>query len=152
MKLTKFFIIFFILMLSFVACRKTNLKIMEPGFKGANTINRDGTNYKLAGTYGSILGIYEEANSDSYLVALPDVGDIKIDSEQKKALDEIIDTVGMENIGSVLSEFANSKDGNVDIDKFVGNADINNEQKKKIQDLIDKNFKGKYLDYKIYNQ
>ena len=151
MKLTKFFIMFFILTLSFVACRVSKLEITKPGFKGANSISRGGTNYNLEGTYGDFLGIYKEASGTNYLVALPDVGDVKINEEQKKALDEIINTVGEENIGGVFSEVSKSKDGNIDIDKVVGNADISEEEKKKIKDLIDKNFQGKDLDYNIYN-
>ena len=156
MKLKKFFIIFFIFALSFIACRKTDIKITEPPFRGPSSLTRgDGTNstnYNLVGNYGGILGIYKEANGDSYLVSLPDVGDIKIKSEQKKAVDEIIDIIGMENIGSILSGVTNSKDGNLDIDKVVGNANISEEQKNKIKDLIDTNFKNENLDYVIYNK
>ena len=151
MKLTKFFIMFFILTISFIACKVSKLEVTKPDFKGDKTISKGDTNYNLTGTYGYILGIYEEVgNRNSYLVALPDVGDIKIDKEQKKALDEIVDTVGMDNIGSIISGVTNSKDGNIDIDKVVGSANISDDKKNKVKDLIEKNFKDKKFEYTIY--
>lgn len=154
MKLKKYGIIFFILLFAF-SCKKTNLTITEPGpdfFLGkmqngnwpgvkvdGNNLNINGKDYTFEEPILGVGGIYKDPNGD-YIITVPagdNLGTVGMDEEGKKALDEILDIVGPDNALGAVNGIINSKDpGNLDTDKIIGNADVTEEEKKRIEDLV----------------
>ena len=156
MKLTKFFIIFFILTLSFVACEKSILKIMQPDddfflgklktigdFKvenGGKNIKIGDKNYTFEKTISGLGGIYYDEVNKKYMVVVP-AGDeahtVKdITPEQKETLDKILDIVGEENSGGIIGALT-TNEGFTDNKNLEGlKSNLSEEKKKELEDLI----------------
>ena len=137
MKLTKLSIMFFILTLSFIACRKTKLQVTEPGFP------KNYGDYSYVGNYGSIVGIY--GKGDEYKLVIEGLGDATLKSNQKEAVDKIYDILGKEGVGNVMKAFENYDKDNSDLsdiaDKISKNAGVSDDKKDEIKKLIEENFK-----------
>ena len=135
MKLTKLFIIFFILTLSFIACRKTKLQVTEPVFP------KEYEGYSYVGNYGSIVGIYGKGNE--YKLVIKGLGDATLKSNQKEAIDKIYKIVGNDGVGNVLSSLKDLDTDNLDkkdtkdtIDTIIKNSNISEDKKKEIEKII----------------
>ena len=129
---------FFILMLSFIACRKTKLQVTEPGFP------KEYEGYSYVGNYGSIVGIYGKDNE--YKLVIEGLGDATLTSEQKKTVDEVYSIVGKEGVGNVMKAFENYDKNNSKVsdiaDKIIEKAGVSDDKKKnEIKILIENNFK-----------
>lgn len=134
MKLTKFFIIFFIFTLSFTYCRKTKLEITEAGFP------KEYKGYSYEGNYGGVVGIYGKGSD--YKLVIEGLGDATLNNEQKETVDKIYNTVGKEGIGKALEALSKSDGNNTEevVNKIIGNAEVSATQKQEIEKLIKKNF------------
>ena len=166
MKLTKFFIMFFILTLSFVACEKSILKIMQPDddfflgkmtgvwkeievSNGGQNIKIGDKNYTFEKTISGLGGIYKDEKGN-YMVVVP-AGDeahtVKdITPEQKETLDKILDIVGEENSGGIIGALT-TNEGFTDNKNLEGlKSNLSEEKKKELEDLIsDKKLSEKNL-------
>ena len=167
MKLTKFFIIFFILTLSFVACEKSILKIMQPDddfflgkmtgvwkeievSNGGQNIKIGDKNYTFEKTISGLGGIYYDEVNKKYMVVVP-AGDeahtVKdITPAQKETLDKILDIVGEENSGGIIGALT-TNEGFTDNKNLEGlKSNLSEEKKKELEDLIsDKKLSEKNL-------
>ena len=166
MKLTKFFIMFFILTLSFVACEKSILKIMQPDddfflnkmtgwgklevSNGGQNIKIGDKNYTFEKTISGLGGIYYDEVNKKYMVVVP-AGDeahtVKdITPEQKETLDKILDIVGEENSGGIIGALT-TNEGFTDNKNLEGlKSNLSEEKKKELEDLIsDKKLSEKNL-------
>lgn len=158
-----------IILTFFISCRKSTLKITEPGpsfflgkmkdgnyggfnvSNGGNTVNIGNTNYTFESDIMGIGGIYQDANSSNYVGVVP-VGDsmytVSMDKNEKDALNEIVQVVGKENSGPVIQEIL-TNNGKLDADSITKNfPDKKNEVENIIKKhkLDGKNF-GKYEKY-----
>lgn len=161
-----------IILTFFISCRKSTLKITEPGpsffldkmkggdytngtnsFKvknGGNTVNIDGKDYTFESNIMGIGGIYKDANSSNYVAVVPG-GDsmytVTMDKNEKEAVTKIIDVVGKENSGPVIQEILKNN-GKLDADSITKNLD--DKKKSEVETIINglngKNF-GKYEKY-----
>ena len=136
MKLTKLFIIFFILTLSFIACRKTKLQVTEPVFP------KEYEGYSYVGNYGNIVGIY--GKGDEYKLVIEGLGDATLKSNQKGAVDKIYGIIGKEGVGNIMKAFENYDKYNSNLsdiaDKISKNAGVSDDKKDEIKNLIEENF------------
>ncbi len=158
-----------IILTFFISCRKSTLKITEPGASffldkmkegkyggfevknGGNTVNINGKDYTFESDIMGIGGIYQDANSSNYVGVVP-VGDsmytVSMDKNEKDALNEIVQVVGKENSGPVIQEIL-TNNGKLDADSITKNfPDKKNEVENIIKKhkLDGKNF-GKYEKY-----
>lgn len=158
-----------IILTFFISCRKSTLKITEPGpsfflgkmkdgnyggfevKNGGNTVNINGKDYTFESDIMGIGGIYKDANSSNYVGVVP-VGDsmytVSMDKNEKDALNEIVQVVGKENSGPVIQEIL-TNNGKLDADSITKNfPDKKNEVENIIKKhkLDGKNF-GKYEKY-----
>lgn len=162
-----------IILTFFISCRKSTLKITEPGtsffldkmkggdytngtnsFKvknGGNTVNIDGKDYTFESDIMGIGGIYQDANSSNYVGVVP-IGDtmhtVTMDNKQKEALTQILEVVGEENSLNVIKELSNGNGGKLDTEAITKNLD--DKKKAEVEGIINglngKNF-GKYEKY-----
>ncbi|EKV57166.1 hypothetical protein [Brachyspira hampsonii] len=158
MKFNKYISIIFILLAIF-SCRKTELTITEPGpdfFLGKMQngnwpgVTVDGNKLTISsgenkGEYTfeepilGVGGVYNDGNG-GYLVTVPagdSLGTISMDKEAKEAVDEIINIVGSENALGAINGIMQSKDpNNVDVNTVIGNSNVSEEDKKRIEDIL----------------
>ncbi|WP_288680691.1 hypothetical protein [uncultured Brachyspira sp.] len=158
-----------IILTFFISCRKSTLKITEPGpsffldkmkegkyggfevKNGGNTVNINGKDYTFESDIMGIGGIYQDANSSNYVGVVP-IGDsmytVTMGKEQKEAVTKIIDVVGKENSLNVIKELSNGNGGKLDTEAITKNLDDKkkSEVEKIINGLNGKNF-GKYEKY-----
>lgn len=162
-----------IILTFFISCRKSTLKITEPGpsffldkmkdgnyggfnvSNGGNTVNIGNTNYTFESDIMGIGGIYKDANSSNYVGVVPIGGSmhtVSMSKEQKEAVTKIIDVVGKENSLNVIKELSNGNGGKLDADSITQN--LNPEKKAEVEDII-KQYgldKNKFKDYKEYKK
>lgn len=167
-----------IILTFFISCRKSTLKITEPGpsffldkMKGGDYTNGDGkdsfkvsddgknitigsNNYTFESDIMGIGGIYQDANSSNYVGVVP-VGDsmytVTMGKKEKEAVTKIIDVVGKEDSLNVIKELSNGNGGKLDTEAITKNLDDKKkaEVKKIIEDSgLDKNKFGDYKEYK----
>lgn len=162
-----------IILTFFISCRKSTLKITEPGpsffldkmkegkyggfevKNGGNTVNINGKDYTFESDIMGIGGIYQDANSSNYVGVVP-VGDsmytVSMGKEQKEAVTKIIDVVGEADSLKVVTEIlSNGNGGKLDTEAITKNLDANKkaEVEKIIKDSgLDKNKFGDYKEYK----
>ena len=159
MKFSKYILMILILLSAF-SCKKTNLKVTEPGsdlildkmnsgswpgviVNGNNlTISMpDGSqnNYTFEESVLGIGGIYGDG-SGGYLVALPagdTLGTVTMDQEAKAAFDEIIDIVGPGNALGTINGILNSSDpNNLTPEDVIGNSNITEDERKRVEDIL----------------
>lgn len=166
-----------IILTFFISCRKSTLKITEPGpsffldkmkggdytngtnsfevKNGGNTVNIDGKDYTFESDIMGIGGIYQDKSNSSNYVAVVPVGDsmytVTMDKNEKDALNDIVKVVGKENSGPVIKEIL-TNNGKLDAEAITKNLDANKkaEVEKIIKDSgLDKN---KFGDYKKYEK
>ena len=173
MKTTKIIYISFIL-ISILSCRQTTLTKTGPGDDfflnnlangnwdgvsvSGNTITITGGlgdgSYTLDSTIGGLGGIYkDDKNNGDYIIAVPDGSNlhtVKVNEEEKNAINGIIGIVGEENALGVITGIGNS-DGNTSVDDVVKNANVTDKEKDKIQEYLDIiNGKGNGNGYQKY--
>ena len=171
MKITKIFYIIFILT-AILSCRQTTLTKTGPGddfflnklAKGnwegvsvnGNTITITGGlgdgSYTLDSTIGGLGGIYkDDQNNGDYIIVAPDGSNlhtVKVNEEEKNAINGIIGIVGEENALGVITGIGN---GNTNVDDVVKNANVTDKEKYKIQEYLDIiNGKGNSNGYQKY--
>ena len=163
-----------IILTFFISCRKSTLKITEPGpsffldkmkegkyggfevKNGGNTVNINGKDYTFESDIMGIGGIYQDANSSNYVGVVP-VGDsmytVTMGKKEKEAVTKIIDVVGKENSLKVIEGLSNGNGGKLDANSITQNLDA--EKKAKVEDIIKQyglNDKDKFGDYKEYKK
>lgn len=162
-----------IILTFFISCRKSTLKITEPGpsfflgkmkdgnyggfnvSNGGNTVNIGNTNYTFESDIMGIGGIYKDANSSNYVGVVPIGGSmhtVTMGKNEKETLTKIIEVVGKENSLNVIKELSNGNGGKLDTEAITKNLDDKKkaEVKKIIEDSgLDKN---KFKDYKEYKK
>lgn len=167
-----------IILTFFISCRKSTLKITEPGASffldkmkagnytngtnsfevknGGNTVSIGNTNYTFESDIMGIGGIYQDANSSNYVAVVP-AGDsmytVTMDNKQKEAVTKIIDVVGKENSLKVVTEILSKVDGGkLDADSITQNLD--DKKKAEVEKIIKDSGldKNKFGDYKKYEK
>lgn len=167
-----------IILTFFISCRKSTLKITEPGpsffldkmkggdytngtnsFKvknGGNTVNIDGKDYTFESDIMGIGGIYQDANSSNYVGVVPIGGSmytVTMGKKEKEAVTKIIEVVGKEDSLKVVTEIlSKGNGGKLDADSITQN--LNPEKKAEVEDII-KQYgldKNKFKDYKEYKK
>lgn len=164
-----------IILTFFISCRKSTLKITEPGpsffldkmkggnytngtnsfevKNGGNTVNINGKDYTFESDIMGIGGIYQDANSSNYIGVFPIGGSmhtVSMGKEQKEAVTKIIDVVGEENSLNVIKELSNGNGGKLDTEAITKNLD--DKKKEEVKKIIEssglsgKDF-GKYEKY-----
>lgn len=167
-----------IILTFFISCRKSTLKITEPGpsffldkMKGGDYTNGDGkdsfkvsddgknitigsNNYTFESDMMGIGGIYQDTNSSNYIGVVPIGGSmytVSMDKNEKDALNEIVQVVGKENSLKVIEGLSKVDGGKLDTEAITQN--LNPEKKAEVEDIIkryglDKNKFGDYKEYK----
>ena len=167
-----------IILTFFISCRKSTLKITEPGpsffldkmkggnytngtnsfevKNGGNTVNINGKDYTFESDIMGIGGIYQDANSSNYIGVVPIGGSmytVSMDKNEKEAVTKIIDVVGKEDSLKVVTEIlSKGNGGKLDADSITQN--LNPEKKAEVEDII-KQYgldKNKFKDYKEYKK
>lgn len=168
-----------IILTFFISCRKSTLKITEPGpsffldkMKGGDYTNGDGkdsfkvsddgknitigsNNYTFESDIMGIGGIYQDTNSSNYVGVFPIGGSmhtVTMGKKEKEAVTKIIDVVGKENSLNVIKELSNGNGGKLDTEAITKNLDAN--KKAEVEDII-KQYgldKNKFKDYKEYKK
>lgn len=161
-----------IILTFFISCRKSTLKITEPGpsffldkmkggkyggfevKNGGNTVNINGKDYTFESDIMGIGGIYQDANSSNYVGVFP-FGDsmhtVSMNKNEKEAVTKIIDVVGKENSLKVIEGLSKVDGGKLNTEEITKNLDEKKkaEVKKIIEDSgLDKNKFGDYKEYK----
>lgn len=166
-----------IILTFFISCRKSTLKITEPGpsffldkmkegnYGGFNVSNggnnitigngSNTTNYTFESDIMGIGEIYQGNNSSNYIGVFP-FGDsmhtVSMNKNEKEAVTKIIDVVGKEDSLNVIKELSNGNGGKLDADSITQN--LNPEKKAAVEKII-KDFgldKNKFGDYKEYKK
>lgn len=164
-----------IILTFFISCRKSTLKITEPGTSffldkmkggnytngtnsfevknGGNTVNINGKDYTFESDIMGIGGIYQDANSSNYVGVVPIGGSmytVSMGKNEKEAVTKIIDVVGKEDSLKVIEGLSKVDGGKLDADSITQNLDAKKkaEVEKIIKDykLDGKDF-GKYEKY-----
>lgn len=163
-----------IILTFFISCRKSTLKITEPGpsffldkmkegkyggfevKNGGNTVNINGKDYTFESDIMGIGGIYQDANSSNYVGVVPIGGSmytVSMGKNEKEAVTKIIDVVGKEDSLKVVTEIlSKGNGGKLDADSITQN--LNPEKKAEVEDII-KQYgldKNKFKDYKEYKK
>ena len=167
-----------IILTFFISCRKSTLKITEPGpsffldkmkggnytngtnsfevKNGGNTVNINGKDYTFESDIMGIGGIYQDANSSNYVGVVPIGGSmytVSMGKNEKEAVTKIIDVVGKENSLKVIEGLSKVNGGKLDANSITQNLDA--EKKAKVEDIIKQyglNDKDKFGDYKEYKK
>lgn len=170
-----------IILTFFISCRKSTLKITEPGpsffldkMKGGDYTNgndsfevsNDGknitigsgsntNNYTFESDIMGIGGIYQDTNSSNYIGVFPIGGSmhtVSMGKEQKEAVTKIIDVVGKENSLNVIKELSNGNGGKLDTEAITKNLD--DKKKAEVKKIIEDSGldKNKFKDYKEYKK
>lgn len=151
-----------IILTFFISCRKSTLKITEPGpsffldkMKGGDYTNGDGkdsfkvsndgknitigsNNYTFESDIMGIGGIYQDTNSSNYVGVFPIGGSmhtVSMSKEQKEAVTKIIDVVGKENSLNVIKELSNGNGGKLDTEAITKNLD--DKKKEEVKKIIE---------------
>ncbi|WP_455145602.1 hypothetical protein [Brachyspira pilosicoli] len=173
MKISKIFYIIFIL-IAILSCRQTTLTKTGPGddfflnklangdWEGVTvngntitiTVGNSEENYTLDSTIAGLGGVYkDDKNNGDYIIAVPDGSNlhtVKVNEEEKNAINGIIDIVGEENALGVITGIG-STDGSTSVDDVVKNANVTDKEKEKIQEYLDiLNGKGDPDSYQKY--
>ena len=150
-----------IILTFFISCRKSTLKITEPGpsffldkMKGGDYTNGDGkdsfkvsndgknitigsNNYTFESDIMGIGGIYQDANSSNYVAVVP-AGDsmytVTMDKNEKDALNDIVKVVGKENSGPIIQEIL-TNNGKLDAEAITKNFP---DKKNEVENIIKK--------------
>lgn len=167
-----------IILTFFISCRKSTLKITEPGpsfflgkmkdgnYGGFNVSNggnnitigngSNTTNYTFESDIMGIGGIYKDANSSNYVGVFP-FGDsmhtVSMNKNEKDAITKIIDVVGKEDSLKVIEGLSKVDGGKLDANSITQNLDA--EKKAKVENIIKQyglNDKDKFGDYKEYKK
>lgn len=162
-----------IILTFFISCRKSTLKITEPGpsfflgkmkdgnYGGFNVSNggnnitigngSNTNNYTFESDIMGIGGIYKDTNSSNYVGVFPIGGSmhtVTMGKNEKEALTKIIEVVGEENSLNVIKELSNGNGGELDTEAITKNLD--DKKKAEVEGIINglngKNF-GKYEKY-----
>ena len=169
-----------IILTFFISCRKSTLKITEPGpsffldkMKGGDYTNGDGkdsfkvsddgknitigsNNYTFESDIMGIGGIYQDTNSSNYVGVFPIGGSmhtVSMGKNEKEAVTKIIDVVGKENSLNVIKELSNGNGGKLDTEAITKNLD--DKKKAEVKKIIENsglNDKNKFKDYKEYKK
>lgn len=158
MNFYKYALIIFILIASF-SCKKTTLTVTSPGpdfflgkMQNGNwggvkvdgdklTINsgKNQGDYTFEEPILGVGGVYNDGKG-GYLITVPagdNLGTVQVKEEGKQAVDEILGIVGDENALGAINGIINSKDpNNINVDEIVGNADVTEEEKKRIEEIV----------------
>ena len=155
MNFYKYALIIFILIASF-SCKKTELTITAPGPDfflgkmqngnwGGVTVNGDKLTIDGKGDYTfeepilGVGGVYNDGKG-GYLITVPagdNLGTVEVSSDGKQAIDKILGIVGEENALGAINGIINSKDpNNINVDEIVGNASVTEEEKKRIENIV----------------
>lgn len=160
-----------IILTFFISCRKSTLKITEPGpsffldkmkegkyggfevKNGGNTVNINGKDYTFESDIMGIGGIYQDANSSNYVGVVP-VGDsmytVTMGKKEKEAVTKIIEVVGEADSLKVIEGLSKVNGGKLDADSITQNLD--DKKKEEVKKIIEssglsgKDF-GKYEKY-----
>lgn len=160
-----------IILTFFISCRKSTLKITEPGpsfflgkmkdgnyggfnvSNGGNTVNIGNTNYTFESDIMGIGGIYQGNNSSNYIGVFP-FGDsmhtVTMGKKEKEALTKIIEVVGEADSLKVIEGLSKVNGGKLDADSITQNLD--DKKKEEVKKIIEssglsgKDF-GKYEKY-----
>ena len=164
-----------IILTFFISCRKSTLKITEPGpsffldkmkegkyggfevKNGGNTVNINGKDYTFESDIMGIGGIYQDTNSSNYIGVFPMGGSmhtVSMSKEQKEAVTKIIDVVGEADSLKVVTEMlSKGNGGKLDADSITQNLD--DKKKAEVKKIIEEsglNDKNKFKDYKEYKK
>ncbi len=178
MKLANFFIILFILILSFTSCKKTTVTITKPGedisltdiFGKIKDVTYEGleitgggqnmtigeNNYTNKGDIGGFVGIYENStNTSDNMLVIQGAGStitVPASKEGTEAVKNAFEKLGKDKATSYIlkaTEDKNKKpDGSVDTDKLLEGA--TEEEKTILKDIFSKDniTFGKFETYK----
>ncbi|WP_157151887.1 hypothetical protein [Brachyspira sp. SAP_772] len=159
MKTLKILYIIFIL-ITISSCRQSTLTKTGPGDDffldklangnwagvsvNGNTISITGGssegNYTLDSTIAGLGGIYkDDKNNGDYVIAVPDGSNlhtVKVNEEEKNAINGIIGIVGEENALGVITGIGTSGES-TSVDDVVKNANVTDKEKEKIQEYLD---------------
>lgn len=151
-----------IILTFFISCRKSTLKITEPGpsffldkMKGGDYTNGDGkdsfkvsddgknitigsNNYTFESDIMGIGGIYQDTNSSNYVGVFPIGGSmhtVSMGKNEKEAVTKIIDVVGKENSLNVIKELSNGNGGKLDTEAITKNLD--DKKKEEVKKIIE---------------
>lgn len=156
-----------IILTFFISCRKSTLKITEPGpsffldkmkegnYGGFNVSNggnnitigngSNTTNYTFESDIMGIGGIYQDTNSSNYVGVVPIGGSmhtVTMGKKEKEALTKIIDVVGKEDSLKVIEGLSKGNGGKLDADSITQN--LNPEKKAAVEKIIkDSGLSGK---------
>lgn len=177
MKLANFFIILFILILSFNSCKKTTVTITKPGedisladiFGEIKDVTYDGlkitnggkdmtigeTNYTSKGNIGGFVGIYENSTNtnDNNMLVIQGAGatiTMPANDAGTKAIEDAFKYLGKEKATKYITEAIseNGTDGGkIDTDKLLESAP--EDERKKLEEIFGGN-NITFGDYKIY--
>ncbi|TXJ61391.1 hypothetical protein EPJ74_03955 [Brachyspira aalborgi] len=170
-----------IILTFFISCRKSTLKITEPGasffldkMKGGDytngndsfNVSNDGknitigngsntNNYTFESDIMGIGGIYQGNNSSNYIGVFP-FGDtmhtVTMGKKEKEAVTKIIEVVGKEDSLKVIEGLSKVNGGKLDTEAITKNLDAN--KKAEVEKIIKDSGldKNKFGDYKEYKK
>ena len=178
MKLANFFIILFILILSFASCKKTTVTITKPGedisladiFGEIKDVTYEGleitgggkdmtignTNYTSKGNIGGFVGIYENSTNtnDNNMLVIQGAGatiTMPANEAGTKAIEDAFKYLGKEKATKYITEAISENgtgDGKIDTDKLLKMA--TDEEKTELEKIFGEDKKITFGDYKIY--
>lgn len=178
MKLANFFIIIFILILSFNSCKKTTVTITKPGedisladiFGEIKDVTYEGleitgggkdmtignTNYTSKGNIGGFVGIYENSTNtnDNNMLVIQGAGatiTMPANEAGTKAIEDAFKYLGKEKATKYITEAISENgtgDGKIDTDKLLKMA--TDEEKTELEKIFGEDKKITFGDYKIY--
>ena len=178
MKLANFFIILFILILSFASCKKTTVTITKPGedisltdiFGKIKDVTYEGleitgggkdmtignTNYTSKGNIGGFVGIYENSTNtnDNNMLVIQGAGatiTMPANEAGTKAIEDAFKYLGKEKATKYITEAISENgtgDGKIDTDKLLKMA--TDEEKTELEKIFGKDKNITFGDYKIY--
>lgn len=178
MKLANFFIIIFILILSFNSCKKTTVTITKPGedisltdifgkiedgtygdlkiSNSGNNIEVDNKSYTNKGDIGGFVGIYENStNTNDNMLVIQGAGatiTVPANKEGTEAVKNAFEKLGKDKATSYIlkaTEDKNKKsDGSVDTEKLLEGA--TEEEKTILKDIFSKD-NITFGKFEIYN-
>lgn len=178
MKLANFFIILFILILSFTSCKKTTVTITKPGedisladlFGEIKDVTYDGlkitgggkdmtigeTNYTSKGNIGGFVGIYENSTNtnDNNMLVIQGAGatiTMPANDAGTKAIEDAFKYLGKEKATKYITEAISENgtgDGKIDTDKLLESA--TEDERKELEKIFGKDKNITFGDYKIY--
>lgn len=146
-----------IILTFFISCRKSTLKITEPGpsfflgkmkdgnyggfnvSNGGNTVSIGNTNYTFESDIMGIGGIYQDTNSSNYIGVVPIGGSmhtVTMGKNEKEALTKIIEVVGKEDSLKVIEGLSKVDGGKLNTEEITKNLD--EKKKEEVKKIIEK--------------